>query len=165
MYFEYYEYAPRVMIVLQLIFTPVRVLQVLYFRCTSYLLGAIKRILGESGNPAGIQKNANETSQEPACCQIVRNGDMVSAKVVVTYKKGMHARPAGILAAKMYGYKSKVEIIIHGRSYNAKSVLLLIASGIRNRDEITIQCKGPDSEEALIKAIELFENDFGFKSD
>lgn len=37
MYFEYYEYAPRVMIVLQLIFTPVRVLQVLYFRCTSYL--------------------------------------------------------------------------------------------------------------------------------
>ena len=129
------------------------------------LLGTIKRILGESGNPAGIQKNANETSQEPACCQIVRNGDMVSAKVVVTYKKGMHARPAGILAAKMYGYKSKVEIIIHGRSYNAKSVLRLITSGIRNRDEITIQCKGPDSEEALIKAIELFENDFGFKSD
>ena len=86
---------------------------------------------------------------------------MVSKKVKVKNMTGFHLRPAGVLCKIAMNYKSKVQFQFNSVSANAKSVLSVLGTGVKNGDEIEIICDGVDEEEALKAVIEGIENGLG----
>ena len=62
---------------------------------------------------------------------------MVERKVTVVNPTGLHLRPAGLLCQTSMKFDSKVMIFYKEKEINAKSVLNVMASGIRCGDEIT----------------------------
>ena len=56
---------------------------------------------------------------------------MVERKVTVVNPTGLHLRPAGLLCQTSMKFDSKVMIFYKEKEINAKSVLNVMASGIR----------------------------------
>ncbi len=88
---------------------------------------------------------------------------MVNAKVVLRNPLGLHLRPAGVLCTEALKYASNVQIKKGNVVTNAKSVLGVLATGIRCGDEFEIICTGEDEEAALTKLIRLIEEGIGEK--
>lgn len=83
---------------------------------------------------------------------------MLSKKIKVIDEQGLHMRPATIFSQKMAGFKSSVQIKYNGKSYDAKSVMMLMTACIKCNDEIEIFIEGEDENDAFNKAIDLLEN-------
>ena len=86
---------------------------------------------------------------------------MVSEKVTVIKKQGLHARPAGMFVKEMAAFKSDITIINGEKKVNAKRVMQLMTACIKCGTEIEIQCEGPDEAEMLQKAVELVKSGLG----
>lgn len=87
---------------------------------------------------------------------------MKTQKVVLKNETGLHARPASELAKIATKYQSTVNLIIEGKPViNAKSILNIMAAGIKNSTEIEIQCDGADEEAAMNELLNAFNNNFG----
>ena len=86
---------------------------------------------------------------------------MVSKTFTIQNPQGLHMRPAGMLAAAMGKFESEVTIHFSGNAINAKSLMNIIAAGIKCGSTIDIACEGTDEKEALEKAAELIANGFG----
>jgi len=86
---------------------------------------------------------------------------MVSAKTKVINPQGMHMRPAQVFVSEMGKFKSDVTILFNGKPINAKSIMNLMASCIKQGSEIEIQCSGEQEAEALSRAVELVESGLG----
>jgi len=86
---------------------------------------------------------------------------MVSAKTKVINPQGMHMRPAQVFVGEMGKFKSDVTIQFNGKAINAKSIMNLMASCIKQGSEIEIQCSGEQENEALARAVELVESGLG----
>lgn len=86
---------------------------------------------------------------------------MVSAKVTVINKQGLHARPAGMFAKEMANFKSDLTILTGTKKVNAKRVMQLMTACIKCGTEVELQCEGPDEAEMLQKAIELIQSGLG----
>lgn len=86
---------------------------------------------------------------------------MVSAKVVLINREGLHVRPAGLFSNEMQKFVSDVWVC-HGEAVvSGKSIMNLIAAGIQRGDEVEIRCSGPDEVEALHRAVELISTGLG----
>ena len=66
---------------------------------------------------------------------------------------GLHARPASITVAAASKFDSEITISANGKSGNLKSIMNVMALGIKQGVEITIEADGPDADKA-IKSIE-----------
>ena len=86
---------------------------------------------------------------------------MVSKKVTLVNAQGFHMRPASVFATAMGKYSSNVTILFNGNSYNAKSLLNIIAACIKCGSEIELVCDGPDENEALAEAVQMIESGLG----
>ena len=78
---------------------------------------------------------------------------MVKENIIVTSQLGIHLRPAGAMcdaAIKSFEYAE-------GKTANAKSVISILASGVKCGDEITLIADGSDEEEALKTVSEKFK--------
>ncbi|WP_022935382.1 HPr family phosphocarrier protein [Mesomycoplasma moatsii] len=64
---------------------------------------------------------------------------------------GLHARPASELTKIASTFTSEIKIISNGKEGNAKSIMNIMALGIRKDNEITIEAIGSDAEEAIEK--------------
>ena len=53
------------------------------------------------------------------------------------------------------------DLIADGKTINAKSILNIMAAGIKSSTEIEIQCDGADEESAMKELLQAFENNFG----
>lgn len=84
---------------------------------------------------------------------------MKKEKVVVISKTGLHARPANNLVKKAQGFKCNVEIEVNGKTYNAKSMLGILAAGVNYGAEIQIICTGDDEVEACRQIVKLIKED------
>ena len=69
---------------------------------------------------------------------------MVSKKVKVVNPSGLHLRPAGVLSQTAMKFKSRTLIECGEKHIVAKSVLNVMAAGIKCGTEITVACDGPD---------------------
>lgn len=75
---------------------------------------------------------------------------MVSEKIIVGSALGIHLRPAGAMCDAAVKYDSHVTFIYgEGKSANAKSVISILAAGVKCGDEIELIAEGRDEEEAL----------------
>ena len=86
---------------------------------------------------------------------------MVSEKVTVINKQGLHARPAGLFVKEMGNFKSDITIINGAKKVNAKRVMQMMSACIKCGTEIEIQCEGPDEAEMLQKAVDLIKSGLG----
>lgn len=86
---------------------------------------------------------------------------MVSEKVTIVNKQGLHARPAGVFVKEMANFQSNITIINGEKKVNAKRVMQLMTACIKCGTEIELQCEGPDEAEMLQKAIELIKSGLG----
>ena len=86
---------------------------------------------------------------------------MVSEKVTIINKQGLHARPAGMFVKEMAAFQSNITIINGEKKVNAKRVMQLMTACIKCGTEIEIQCEGPDEVEMLQHAIEIIQSGLG----
>lgn len=82
---------------------------------------------------------------------------MVEREIKVVNPSGLHLRPAGMLCQTSMKFKSKVLILYKDKEINAKSVLNVMASGIKCGSEIKVCCDGDDEKEALEAVCTLIE--------
>ena len=83
---------------------------------------------------------------------------MKSRKIKVVNPSGLHLRPAGLLCQTSMKFQSKVTILYKDKEINAKSVLNVMASGVKCGSEIEVQCSGEDVDAALEAVCSLIEN-------
>lgn len=83
---------------------------------------------------------------------------MVKDSVVIKNETGLHARPATEISKIAMKYKSTVNLIVNGKTINAKSPLMIMAAGIKSKTELEILCDGEDEEEALQEIKTVFKN-------
>lgn len=83
--------------------------------------------------------------------------DMLSKTLTVVNPSGLHLRPAGVLSQTAMKFKCDVLIECGEKRIVAKSVLNVMAAGIKSGTQITLICDGEDEAaamETISKAIE-----------
>ncbi len=86
---------------------------------------------------------------------------MLSKTLTVVNPSGLHLRPAGVLSQTSMKFKSDVIIECGEKRIVAKSVLNVMAAGIKCGTEITLICDGEDEEEALKTVSAAIESGLG----
>ena len=86
---------------------------------------------------------------------------MIRRSVEIRNKVGLHARPAAKFVEMARRFSSEIKVISNGGSADAKSILQVLALGVRKGTEITLTADGPDEEEALAALCALIEENFG----
>ena len=86
---------------------------------------------------------------------------MISKNLTVVNPSGLHLRPAGVLSQTAMKFKSYITIICGEKKIVAKSVLNVMAAGIKCGTEITLVCDGEDEEEAMKTISQAIESGLG----
>jgi phosphoenolpyruvate-protein phosphotransferase len=96
-------------------------------------------------------------AQQPAAA---RADNEMQRVLIVALRQGLHARPAALLARSAKGFTAEVSLAAHGRTADARSVVALMALGVRQGDELVLRARGTQASEAIdavIAAIKVAE--------
>jgi PTS hybrid protein len=74
---------------------------------------------------------------------------------------GLHARPAAVLVRTLSAFDAEVKVRLGEQEADGHSVLALMSLGARQGDRIRVRASGPQASEALAKAKELVDGNFG----
>jgi phosphocarrier protein HPr len=88
---------------------------------------------------------------------------MISRKIMITNPSGLHLRPAGVLSTLAMKYKSDIRILYGEKNVVVKSVLNVMAAGIKTGSEVTLTCDGVDEKEAMDGISKAIEDGLGEK--
>jgi multiphosphoryl transfer protein len=69
--------------------------------------------------------------------------------VVITLRQGLHARPAALLARRAKSFGAQISLTAHGRIADARSVVAIMALGVRHGDEVMLRAEGNEAAQAL----------------
>lgn len=86
---------------------------------------------------------------------------MVSKQTEITNEMGFHMRPANIFVTAMTKYSSDVKIVTDKGKIDGKSIMSIMAAGIKKGTEITIECDGADERAMLDEAVNIIDSGFG----
>ena len=86
---------------------------------------------------------------------------MTKANVVIENETGLHARPATELAKIAMKYKCSINLIVNGKVIDARSPLMIMSAGIKQKTELEIICDGENENMALDEVKTFFENNIG----
>ena len=86
---------------------------------------------------------------------------MVSGKITVINKTGIHLRLANEIVHAASQFESKVMLEKDGLEVNAKSMLGVAMLGAEHGAELTLNIEGSDEQDALDTLTGLFETNFG----
>ena len=86
---------------------------------------------------------------------------MISKNLTVVNPSGLHLRRAGVLSQTAMKFKSDITIVSGEKKIVAKSVLNVMAAGIKCGTEITLICDGEDEEEAMKTVSQAIESGLG----
>ena len=95
----------------------------------------------------GIPDVAASTQRSGAAA--APSGAPVVQTLIVLLRQGLHARPAAILAQRAKAFGAAATLRAHGRSANARSVVAIMALGVRQGDELTIEASGADAAQSV----------------
>ena len=88
---------------------------------------------------------------------------MLTKNLTVVNPSGLHLRPAGVLSQTAMKFKSDVIIESGEKRIVAKSVLNVMAAGIKSGTEVNLIVDGEDEEEAMNTLVEAIESGLGEK--
>ncbi|MDA3960949.1 MAG: HPr family phosphocarrier protein [Planctomycetota bacterium] len=83
------------------------------------------------------------------------------ARVVLTNKMGLHARPSTQIAQTAGQFDSDVQIAKDGLAVDAKSVLELLMLAAECGSQLVITASGDDADKAVAALAQLVEGRFG----
>ena len=86
---------------------------------------------------------------------------MVSGTFKITNKSGVDMRNAQAFVCMTDKYSSAITIKFGDKAINGKSIISLMAVGLKCGSEITVECSGADEKEMLLEIKELIESGFG----
>jgi phosphoenolpyruvate-protein phosphotransferase len=69
--------------------------------------------------------------------------------VIITLRQGLHARPAALLARRAKSFGADISLAAHGRIADARSVVAIMALGVRHGDEVILRAEGNEATQAL----------------
>ena len=75
---------------------------------------------------------------------------MKSVIVKIVDSLGIHARPASKITNEATKYKSEIKFIVSGKVANAKSLINLMALGVKTNNKVEIQAFGSDEDQAIL---------------
>ena len=88
---------------------------------------------------------------------------MISKTLTVVNPSGLHLRPAGVLSQTAMKFKCDVILECGDKRIIAKSVLNVMAAGIKCGTEINLICDGEDENEAMETLTKAIEDGLGEK--
>ncbi len=88
---------------------------------------------------------------------------MLNRKITIKNPSGLHLRPAGVLSQTAMKFKSDIVIEYGEKRIVAKSVLNVMAAGIKSGTEVNLIVEGEDEEEAMKTLVEAIESGLGEK--
>lgn len=80
---------------------------------------------------------------------------MVTNKITIQNKTGIHARPASDLVNLCKKFPCDIKIIANGKDHDAKKIMNLLLAGLVKGTEITVQTNGKQESEALEQVIDF----------
>lgn len=86
---------------------------------------------------------------------------MLSKVITVVNPSGLHLRPAGVLAQTAMKFKCDVIVESGEKRIVAKSVLNVMAAGIKKDAQITLVCDGEDEALAMETISQAIESGLG----
>lgn len=86
---------------------------------------------------------------------------MLSKTLTVVNPSGLHLRPAGVLSQTAMKFKSDIIIEYGEKRIVAKSVLNVMAAGIKCGTQINLICDGEDEGTAMKTMTEAIESGLG----
>ncbi len=109
-------------------------------------------VLFEIGPIPELPSTASQPLTAAAAAQMA-----VTRTLKVALRHGLHARPAAMLANRAKTFAAQVSLSAHGRSANARSVVAIMALGVRHDDGLTIEAIGPDAPQAVAGVVAALE--------
>jgi phosphoenolpyruvate-protein phosphotransferase len=95
-----------------------------------------------------------ETSRPPPRAADSPNREAAAGHtLIVTLRHGLHARPAALLAQRAKAFGAQASLSAHGRTANARSVVAIMALGVRQGDELSIQASGADAPQSVASLV------------
>ena len=85
---------------------------------------------------------------------------MLTKDVLITNKKGLHARAASKLVQLAAKYQSKIQLSRDGQVSDGKSILGVLILAAHQGSSLTIITEGTDEKEAMDVLVELIERKF-----
>lgn len=82
---------------------------------------------------------------------------MISEKIRIVNPAGFQMLIAEQICNLAKEYESEILFLKENSVTNAKSILSILGSGIRTKDEIELQCRGCDEEKALSEVLKLLQ--------
>jgi phosphoenolpyruvate-protein phosphotransferase len=73
--------------------------------------------------------------------------------LTVILRQGLHARPAALLAQRAKSFSALVTLTANGRTANARSVVAIMALGVRQGDALSIQASGTDARQSVASLV------------
>ena len=86
---------------------------------------------------------------------------MVKETFVIENETGLHARPATEIAKIAMKYKCDINLVVNGKTINAKSPLMIMSAGIKSKTELEILCDGEDEEQAIEELKTFLQSNLG----
>ncbi|GAB4493131.1 MAG: HPr family phosphocarrier protein [Anaerolineales bacterium] len=86
---------------------------------------------------------------------------MPELTLTIQNKVGLHARPASLFVREATQFQSDISIAYGEKRANAKSILSVLALGVTQGAQITLQANGPDASAALQALQTLINLNFG----
>ena len=80
-------------------------------------------------------------------------GGAQQRKLVITLRQGLHARPAALLARRAKSFDAQISLAAHGRIADARSVVAIMALGVRHGDQVILRAEGNEAAQALHAAL------------
>jgi phosphocarrier protein HPr len=85
---------------------------------------------------------------------------MITDKLQIINKRGLHARAAAKLVALTSGYRSSVKLSVNGRQVDGKSIMQVMMLAAGKGSEIEIAIDGEDEQSACDALCALINNRF-----
>lgn len=78
-------------------------------------------------------------------------------ELLIQGESGLHARPAGLLAAEAQKFQSEITIEKDQRQINAKSIMSVLSLGASKGDQVIVKIEGEDEDGAASALEVLFQ--------
>lgn len=83
---------------------------------------------------------------------------MLEKDLVITNTSGLHARPASVFVNASSKFESEILIEYQGKRANAKSIMYVMALGVKKGEPFKLFIKGRDEKEAMATLTEVVES-------
>jgi len=89
------------------------------------------------------------------------SGERMTRTVTVVNRKGLHARPSGMISRLACAHDAKVTVSHGGHSADARSIMDLLLLIAPMGSDLRLVAEGPEAEKAIDAIAALVESGFG----